>query len=251
LIKSKKLLKFKSITHGFFNKHGGRSSGIYSSLNCGIGSGDNRKTVLKNLNIICKKIKCSKKNLILLNQIHSNKIHFIKKTFPFKKKKGDGLITNKKRIAIGILTADCAPILIFDPKLKIVSAIHAGWKGAYKGIVVKAINALKNKGSKIENLQIVIGPCISVNNYEVKEDFKKKFEKQSLKNKVFFKTKRNKIYFNLAKYISSQIKKLGVKNLELIDKDTFESKNNFFSYRRSIYKKEYDYGRNLSLIMIN
>ena len=137
MIKSKKLSKFKHIKHGFFNKKGGKSKGIYKSLNCGIGLSDSNKNVKKNLNIVCKKINCSSRKLILLNQIHSNKFYFIKKNFKFNNKKlnGDALITNVKNIALGVLTADCVPILIYDKYLKIISIIHAGWKGAYIGIV--------------------------------------------------------------------------------------------------------------------
>ena len=251
MIKSKKLLKFNSITHGFFNRHGGKSIGIYNSLNCGLGSKDKKKTVLKNLGIVSKKIKCNIKNINLLNQVHSTKNFFIHKSSSIKKRKtGDALITNKKGFALGVLTADCAPVLVFDKQLKIIAAIHAGWKGAYKGIINKTLNVFKNKGTKLKNIHVVIGPCISVDSYEVKIDFKKKFIKKNKKNNLFFKNKNKKIYFDLSKYILYQIKKAGVKNVELIKKDTFSLKNNFFSYRRSIYKKEDDYGRNISIIMI-
>ena len=141
MIKSKKLSKFQQINHGFFDKKGGKSIGIYKSLNCGIGSSDSKKNVLNNLKIVCKKINCSSKNLILLNQIHSNKFYFISKNLKFNKKKlkGDALITNVKNIALGVLTADCVPILIYDKNLKVISIIHAGWKGAYVGIIKKVI----------------------------------------------------------------------------------------------------------------
>ena len=116
MIKSKNLKKFNNISHGFFNKLGGVSSGIYKSLNCGVGSNDNKKNVKKNLKIVSKKLGIKKK-IFLLNQIHSKKIYFIKKISK-KKLFGDGLITNTKQLAIGILTADCAPIFFFDPKKK-------------------------------------------------------------------------------------------------------------------------------------
>ena len=253
MIKSKKLSKFKNIKHGFFNKKGGKSEGIYKSLNCGIGSSDTKKNVINNLKIVCKKINCSSKKLILLNQIHSNKFYFISKNFKFNKKKlkGDALITNVKNIAIGVLTADCVPILIYDKNLKIISVIHAGWKGAYIGIIRKVIKFLIKNGSNAKDLIAVIGPSISQKNYEIQKDFKDKFLKKDRQNKIFFKLVKNKTYFGLNNYIYSQLKKLGVKNLEKINKDTFEPKNNFFSARRSIRNKENDYGRNISIIMIN
>ena len=253
MIKSKKLSKFQEIKHGFFNKKGGKSVGIYKSLNCGIGSSDTKKNVRNNLKIVCKKINCSSKKLILLNQIHSNKFYFISKNFKFKKKKlkGDALITNVKNIALGVLTADCVPILIYDNNLKIISVIHAGWKGAYMGVVKKVIKFLIENGSNAKDLIAVIGPSISQKSYEVQKNFKDKFLKKDKHSKNFFKLRKNKTYFSLNNYIYSQLKKLGVENLEIINKDTFDPKNNFFSARKSIHNKENDYGRNISIIMIN
>ena len=253
MIKSKKLSKFKHIKHGFFNKKGGKSTGIYKSLNCGIGSSDKKKNVRNNLKIVCKKINCSYKKLILLNQIHSNKFYFISKNFKFRKKKlkGDALITNVKNIAIGVLTADCVPILIYDKNLKIISIIHVGWKGAYIEIIKKVIKFLKSNGSNTRDLIAVIGPSILQKNYEIQKDFKDKFLKKDKQSKIFFKLIKNKTYFSLNRYIYSQLKKLGVNNLEIINKDTFDPKNNLFSARRSIQNKENDYGRNISVIMIN
>ena len=142
------------------------------------------------------------------------------------------------------------PILIYDKYLKIISIIHAGWKGAYIGIIKKVIKFLINNGSNAGDLIAVIGPCISQKNYEIQKNFKDKFLKKDKKNKIFFKLIKNKTYFSLNKYIYSQLKKLGVNNLEIINKDTFNPKNNFFSARRSIKNKENDYGRNISIIMI-
>ena len=253
MIKSKKLSKFQQINHGFFDKKGGKSTGIYKSLNCGVGSSDSKKNVLNNLKIVCKKINCSSKNLILLNQIHSSKFYFINKNYKFKKKKlnGDALITNVKKIALGVLVADCVPILIYDKNLKIISAIHAGWKSVYKEIIKKVVKFLIKKGSNTKNLVAVIGPSISEKSYEVQKDFKDKFLKKDKQSKFFFKIRKNKTYFGLNKYVYYHLKKLGIKNLEIIKKNTFDPKNNFFSARRSIQNKENDYGRNISVIMIN
>ena len=249
MIKSKILGKYKNISHGFFNKLGGYSNGIYKSLNCGTGSKDNKININKNLKKVCQKIKCSRKNLILLNQIHSNKVFSINKT-PKKKTLGDALITSKNKLALGILTADCAPVFIVDPKKKIISATHAGWKGAYKKIIYKTIYKLKKKGSDIKDLCAVIGPCISKQNYEVKKDFLKKFTIQNKKNRRFFTIYKKKIFFSLNEYILDQLKDIGVKNIEIIKKDTYFYKNNFFSSRRSLKNNFNDYGRNISVIMI-
>ena len=251
MIQSKLIKNYKNISHGFFNKQDGYSKGIYKSLNCGIVSKDKKIHVKKNLNKVCKKIGCSTKNLVLLKQIHSNKYYLISKKTSGKRIKCDAVITSQKKIPIGVLTADCAPIIIFDPKKTIISVVHAGWKGAFKEVVKKVINFLEKKGSNIKDLIVVIGPCISVKNYEIKKDFLKKFLRKNKKNKIYFKFSNNKIFFDLRKYISFQIKSLDINKLEIINKDTFSGKNSYFSARRSLVKKENDYGRNISLIMIN
>jgi len=249
LIKSKILNQFKNIEHGFFDRKGGISRGIYKSLNCGPGSFDKKINIKKNLNIVLNKIKYKKKNLILLNQMHSNKFYYLKKN-PKKRLKGDGILTNYRQIALGILTADCAPILFYDPKKKIIGAAHAGWRSAYKRNTKKIINFYLKNGSNLKDIYIVIGPCISQKNYEVKNDFKKKFVKQNSNNKKYFKSKAKKIFFSLKDYIAGQLKEFGIKNIEIIKKDTFNVKNNFFSARRSLKNKNNDYGRNISIIMI-
>ena len=249
MINSKKLLKFKNIKHGFFNRTGGVSKGIYKSLNCGLGSNDNINNIRKNIDKVCKKIGCNKNNLILMSQIHSNIVHKVNK-IPNKKLKGDSLVTNRKGIALGILTADCAPILIYDPVNNVIGAIHAGWRGAYKKIVSTTLKKFKFKGSNFKDLIVVIGPCISKKNYEVKSDFFNKFINNEQSNKKFFNYKNNKIYFSLSDYIKQNFLNLGVKNVEIIQKDTYKTSNNFFSARKSLKNKLNDYGRNISVIMI-
>ena len=252
MIVSKKLSKLKEITHGFFNNKGGCSVGIYESLNCGPGSNDNKTRVIKNLKIVKNKINRNSKNIFLLHQIHSNKFVFINKYSKYlKKKKADAVITNIPKLPIAILTADCAPILIYDKKKKMIAAIHAGWKGAYKGIITKVINFMIKKGCENKNMTAAIGPCITQKSYNVKDDFKKKFLKKNKRNNVFFKKRKNLIYFDLSKYIKSELKLMKITNLDTINIDTFPKKNNFFSARRSLHLNHDDYGRNISLIMIN
>ena len=246
---SKKLIKFKNIRHGFFNREGGVSKGIYKSLNCGPGSKDKITNIKKNIEKVCKKIGCNKKNLILLDQVHSNIVHNVNRVTR-KKLKGDSIITSKKGIALGILTADCAPVFIYDPINNLISALHAGWKGAFKQIISKTIKKFKIKGSNLNDLIVVIGPCISKNNYEVKKDFLNKFIVKEKSNKNFFNYKNNKIFFSLNDYIKKSFLDLGIKNIEIIKKDTYILSNNFFSARRSLKKKLNDYGRNISVIMI-
>ena len=188
MIRSKKLTKIKNLKHGFFNSIGGHSKNIYKSLNCGPGSLDNKSNIKKNLQIVKKKISNKAKNIFLLNQVHSNKFIFIDEKYKNKNKpKADAVITNQRNLPIAVLTADCTPILIYDDKTKMIAAIHAGWKGAFKGIIDKVIKFMIKKGCKLENITAVIGPSISSKNYEIKEDFKKKFIKKDKKNLIFFK----------------------------------------------------------------
>ena len=252
MIRSKKLTKIKNLKHCFFNSIGGHSKDIYKSLNCGPGSKDNKKDIKKNLQIVRKKIGKKAKNIFLVNQIHSNNLIFINKTYNNKvKPRADAIITDQTNIPIAVLTADCAPILIYDNKKRMIAAIHAGWKGAFKGIIKRTLNFMIKKGCDPKNITAVIGPAISVKNYEVKEDFKRKFLKKDKKNYKFFKKKKSKLYFDLTNYIHNSLKKIKIKNIDVLNIDTFDIKNKFFSARRALKLKHNDYGRNISIIMLN
>ena len=252
MIKSKKLLKIKSLKHGFFNSVGGKSKNIYKSLNCGPGSKDNSLNIKKNLEIVRKKISNKAKNIFLLQQIHSNKFIYIDEKYKnIKKPKADAIITNQKYLPIAVLTADCSPILIYDNKRKIIAAIHAGWKGAYKSIINKVIKFMIKKGCELNDMTAAVGPSISLKNYEVKKDFKNKFIKKDKKNLIFFKINKKKLYFDLTSYIYTSLKKNGIKYIDVLKIDTFDIKHKFFSARRALKLKHNDYGRNISIIMLN
>ena len=250
---SKKLSKFSEISHGFFNKNGGISSGIYKSLNCGVGSKDKKNNIKKNLKIVKKKMNKKSKDIFLVKQIHGDKFIFLSKSSNIKNRSifADAIITEKKNFPIAVLTADCAPLLVFDKKRKMIAAIHAGWRGAYKGIIQKVIKFMFSKGCKKENMTVAIGPSISVNSYEIKKKFKDNFIKKDKKNINFFRKTKDKIYFDLANYVKKQVKLKQIKNIDLLKIDTFNEKNNFFSARRSLKLNHNDYGRNISIIVIN
>ena len=249
MIYSKLLHETNIVNHGFFNKTNGFSKGIYKSLNCGSGSKDKKSFVKKNLNYVQSKIRSKKNKIILLYQVHSAKFIHIKK-MPQKKIIGDALITKNRNLPIGILTADCAPILLLDRNKKIIAAVHSGWKGAYKNIITKVLKKFIKLGSNKKDIIAAIGPAISQKSYEVGEEFKDKFISKSKKNRVFFKYKRNKIYFDLTNFIYNQLISFGISKIDVIRKDTFDKKNNFFSARRSLKNNEPDYGRNISVIML-
>ena len=253
MITSSNLSKQKKISHGFFNKNGGKSKGIYKSLNCGPGSKDKKNNIKQNLKIVKDKISKKSKNIILLNQVHSNKFVFIDKNFKLNKKKikADAIITDQVKIPIAVLTADCVPLLLYDNKRNMIAAIHAGWKGAFKGIINNVINFMLKKGCKKNNITVALGPCIGRINYNVGEEFKKKFLKKDKKNKVFFVSKKDIIFFDLPNYVKSLLKLNKITNIDMKNIDTFVKENNFFSARRSLRSKHDDYGRNISIIMIN
>ena len=250
---SKKLSKQKNISHGFFNRSGGKSKGIYKSLNCGLGSNDQKNKVKANLKIVKNKISKKSKNIFLLHQVHSNNLIFIDENFKFNKKKikADALITNQKNLPIAVLTADCVPVLLYEKNKNIIAAIHVGWKGAFKEIIKRVISLMLRKGCKRNFITAAIGPCIRQGSYNVKDDFKKRFIKKDKKNKVFFRIRKDIVYFDLPGFVKSQLKSNKITNIDTINIDTFDKKNNFFSARRSLRLKHEDYGRNISLIMIN
>ena len=253
MIKSQKLSSFTKIKHGFFNKKGGVSTGIYKSLNCGIGSKDKMINVERNLKIVKNKINLKSKKIFLVKQIHSAKFVFLNYKSNIKTRSivGDAIVSEIKGIPIAILTADCVPVLIYDKQKEMIAAIHAGWRGAYKGIVQKVIQFMIKKGCEPKNMIAAIGPAISKKNYEVKLGFKKKFIKKDKNNIKFFTTKKNKINFDLKAYVKNLIRSNSINKIDLIDIDTFDQKNNFFSARKSLKLKDDDYGRNISVIMIN
>jgi len=247
---SKKFKKFKNIKHCFFSRKGGFSKGIYQSLNCGKGSKDNKKNIYKNLSLVSKKMKINQKRLLLMRQTHSNKVIVInKKNKNSKKFDSDAIITKMKGIALGVVTADCVPIILYDIKNQIIGCIHAGWKGASSGIIENTVKKLKKLNSK-NKIFASIGPCIGKKSYEVDIDFYKKFISKSKKNSVYFvKKKNNKKLFNLRKYINDKLIKLNVKT-DHVNHDTFKEKSRFFSYRRSQKLHEKDYGRCISVISL-
>tara|TARA_B100000242_G_scaffold283424_1_gene245707 strand:- start:457 stop:1209 length:753 start_codon:yes stop_codon:yes gene_type:complete len=246
---SKRFQKLKEIKHCFFSRNGGHSKGVYKSLNCGIGSKDDKKKIFKNLSYVADKMSVKINNLVLMNQTHSKKVLEIKKNNINKRINSDAIITKDKGIALGVLTADCVPILIFNKTNKIIGCIHAGWKGAFSGIIKNTVVKIKRPNSK-NKIYASIGPCIGKNNYEVDLDFFKKFVKKSKKNKIYFSEKnKQKKLFNLRKFVTNQLTELKV-DVDHVNHDTFEEKNNFFSFRRSVILKQKDYGRCISVIKL-
>ena len=249
---SEKLKKFENLKHCFFSRKNGVSKGYYQSLNCGLGSADKKENVLKNLELVAKKITCSKESLITLNQRHTNQvIHFDSASAVKDKLTGDAIVSEVKNIGIGILTADCAPIFFYDHKKKIIGCAHAGWKGALNGIIRNTVKKFNELNSNNNDLIAVVGPCINKKNYEVKDDLFEKFIAQDKNNESFFtKINGEKYVFDLRGFINKELSNLNIKNIDNIEMDTFSEREFFYSYRRSLLSKEQDYGRCISVILM-
>ncbi len=247
---SKNLKKFKNIKHGFFSKKGGFSKGIYKSLNCGRGSKDDKRNIKRNLALVSKRILLNQKNLKLMYQTHGNKVILINK----KNKNNkiffcDALITNLNEIGLGVVTADCVPILIYDSLNNVIGCVHAGWKGAISGIIENTIIKIKNLNKKCK-IFAAVGPCIGKKSYEVNLTFYKNFISKSKKNSIYFKTKNKyKKFFNLRKFVSNKLLRLNI-SVDHVNRDTFAEKSSFFSYRRSQKLGESDYGRCISVVSL-
>jgi len=244
--------KFIDIVNlGFFTSKGGISKGDFNSLNCSKSNDDKKNNVSKNIKIAINALGIKKKRLKLINQIHSNKIFFVNNNNLNKDIYGDGLITENKNIALGILTADCAPIFIFDKKKSIVCCLHSGWKGALNNIVSKGIKKIKRKKIKSQNIIVIVGPCLGFNNFEVDKKFKLKFIKKNRSYQKFFKSKnRNKDIFDLRNLINFQISKEGIDNVFNIRKDTYKNSHIFFSHRRATHQNKIQTGRMINIISL-
>ena len=249
---SRKLQKFKNIKHCFFSRKNGFSKGNYESLNCGLGSNDKKENVLKNLEYVSNKMGCKKELLITLNQKHSNEVISFNSDIDVKNKlTADAVVSSVKNVGLGILTADCASILFYDPKNKIIGCSHAGWKGAMNGIIKNTVKKFNEFNSKNEDLIAIVGPCINKKNYKVRDDFFKKFIDKNKKNEIFFEKISNENYiFDLRGYINKEILNLNINNIENIEKDTFSDIEFFYSYRRTCLNEEKDYGRCISVILM-
>ena len=250
---SKNFLKIKKIEDkiniGFFYSKGGVSKGNYNSLNCSLSSFDKKDNVKTNIKIAKKKLGITKKKLKLLSQIHSNKICLINRNNFKNNHFGDGMITKDKNIALGVLTADCAPIFIFDYKMSYICCLHSGWKGTLSNICGKSIKILNKKKLKSSNMIAIVGPCLAGTNFEVDKKFKLQFIKQKSTYSIFFKSKnKTKDLFYMRNLINYQLKQEGVNNIYNIRKDTYSNSRNFFSHRRASHKKQLNTGRMINII---
>ena len=244
-------IKKSHAKHGFFTRLNGLSKKEFKSLNCSTSNGDIQEIVLKNRLVAIKNLKLNKKKLILIKQTHSSKVIRINESNLDQKIEADGVITSLNNVVLGILTADCAPIMIYDDKNKFVCNLHSGWKGSLNNISQKAIKLFDKYKIKRKNLIAIIGPCLGTKNYEVDKNFQQKFIKKNIKYAKFFKNKnKTKSYFNLRALINYQLSELGLKKIYNINRDTYSNKNLFFSHRRATHLGQKTTGRLINLISL-
>jgi len=250
------MLRAPGIAHGFFDRDGGVSTGIYESLNCGPGSKDAPEAVAENRRRVAAALIPGGEppQLVSLNQVHSAIVH----TLPAwgaengKRLEGDAMVTATPGLALGILTADCAPVLLGDPKAKVIGAAHAGWKGALGGVLEATLEAMEKLGAQRMRIQAVIGPCISQDAYEVGWDFRDRFLELGLKQRRFFvpSDKEGHYRFDLSGYAAHRLTAAGAGSVESLGVCTYPPENGYFSFRRTTHAGEPDYGRQISAIVL-
>lgn len=250
--------EFSTLTHidyGFLTSNGGISSGIYKSLNCGLGSDDLRDNVLHNRRLAEEFFSNKRdKKLFSLSQVHSNKVFVLRKSSEHldKRPEADAAVTDDPSVILSVLTADCVPVLFADKKKNIIGAAHSGWKGTISGVIENTLESMVDLGSVLKDIYVVIGVAIQQTSYEVGKDILEKFVSQDPANRNFFIDSKNKDHymFDLKGVVSYRLKKAGIVNLENVDIDSYSNETKFFSYRRSCHKNQKDYGRNISCITL-
>jgi YfiH family protein len=235
-----KKLSTGNIMHGFFGREGGMSEGAYSSLNCNPRSSDKAEAVQENLSMVCDYFSLTPRELKTLNQVHSDKVVYVGSVDDVTNNiDADALVTDQPNIMLGVQTADCTPIMIADAENNVVAIMHAGWKGAFSGIIQNTVHAFERCGGDIEKAIAVIGPTIAQKSYEVDQNFYNQFMSQAVINKRYFinSQKEGHYMFDLPKYCFDLLQFSGIKNVENLDIDTYSNPHSLFSYRRACHEQ--------------
>jgi len=254
MVEAPEFSKIPHIRHGFFGREGGSSHGIYASLNCGLGSGDDRKIVVNNRASAASRLNLAAHKLITAYQYHSSEIITVTKPWNHDDApKADGMVCKLSNIGLGLLTADCAPVLFADENAGVIGAAHAGWRGAISGVTDNIVTAMENLGARRSSIVAVIGPAISQNAYEVGPEFITAFVEQDAGHRQFFvPSSRNKHYmFDLPGYLMQRLQCANLAAVSSLKTCTYAHEKQFFSYRRTTHKGEKDYGRQISIIALN
>jgi len=247
------ILDAPGIRHGFFTRMGGVSKGLFASLNCGFGSGDDAAMVAENRTRVAEALDLGPERLVTCYQIHSAEI--VEVETPWRREeapKADGMVTTVPGIALGVLAADCAPVLLSDAEARVIGACHAGWRGALSGIVDATLEGMLRRGARLDRIAAAVGPCIGKASYEVGPEFPAPFLAEAPENAVLFARapRAGHSLFDLTGYVLRRLGRLGVARLTHTGGDTLAEEDRFFSYRRACLRHERDYGRLLSAIAL-
>jgi polyphenol oxidase len=240
---------FGDVPHGFLGRQGGASAGIFAGLNVGLGSEDDRAAVFENRGRAVDAV-LSGAHLVTVHQVHSADVVTVTAPFPeTDRPKADALVTDRPGLLLGILTADCAPVLFADAQAGVVGAAHAGWKGAIAGVTDSTIAAMEALGAVRSRIVAAVGPCIARVSYEVDDGFAQRFAAHDPENDRFFSPGRiGHHQFDLEGYVVHRLAAAGIKRVEALGLDTYGDADRFFSFRRTTHAGEADYGRQISLI---
>src|SRR4051794_314856 len=241
------------IRHAFFTRAGGVSSGFFESLNCGFGSGDAAEMVARNRAIAMERLGFSPDRLVTCYQVHSTTVVTVEKPWPRDAApRADGLVTGSSGIVLGILAADCAPVLFEDPVARVIGAAHGGWRGALGGIVEATLDGMEALGAERARIRVGIGPCIVQTSYEVGPDFPQPFLADDAASAAYFAPalRAGHLMFDLPGYIERRLARAGIAAIERAAHDTVAEDTHFFSYRRACLRGEPVYGRGLSAIAL-
>jgi len=251
---SSALLKDERIAHAFFTRDGGVSAGIFAALNVGLGSNDDPEHVRENRRRAAAVFDLPEAALVTAYQVHSPDVAVVDRPWqPGQGPKVDGLVTDKPGVALGILTADCAPTLLADASAGVIGAAHAGWRGAVGGVLDATLTEMEKLGAKRGRIAAAVGPCIGRLSYQVGAEFPAPFLAERDDNARFFlpdPTAAGRWRFDLPGYVVAKLKSLGVGGAEALPFDTCADETRFFSYRRACLRGETDYGRGLSAIAL-
>ena len=253
MIRASTLSAAPGVRHGFFTRDGGVSRGVYASRNCGFGSGDERALVAENRARAMADIGLADGALVTAYQCHGTRCVTV--TEPWATgdaPKADAMVCAQPGIALGVLTADCAPVLLADRRAGVVGVAHAGWRGALAGVVEAAIAGMVTLGARPTDTIVAVGPCIGHASYEVGPEFRETFLDDDGGNAEFFapSARDGHHMFDLLSYIGARLRPLRLAALEVRSFDTFADGERFFSYRRSRHEGENDYGRMISLVAL-
>ena len=241
------------IHHGYFTREGGVSGGIYAGLNCGFGSNDEPAHVAENRGRVARHLSSNARTILTVHQIHSSICVTVEGDIARAElPKADGLVTRTPGLVIGALAADCAPVLFADPEARIIGAAHAGWRGAVGGILEATIAAMEKLGARRESIHAAIGPCISQANYEVGPEFEADLVARDPRNTAFFARigVNPRPHFDLPGFVATQLTRARLAKVERQTPCTYANESLLFSYRRATHRKQSDYGRQISAIVL-